>query len=698
MASRPVKLKLLPRSTMKAKNATRLVGQVLAGDGAVVVKESGSFTVSFDPSFIDGLIFPVSIARGGTGLDSFATGDILYASATDTLSRMPATTTGYALTSNGVGVAPSFTGFLQEGTGAVVRSWQDKAAETVSVADFGAVGDGTTDDYAAIQAACDAVSSNGGGVVLFQNKSYLTNSTIEPPSGVMLQGVAGTTILNGQTNQPAVKIGNGTDQFFGGGCSQINFAGQTGVTGVSGQCGLSIAKVGQFRVEGCLCFNSPSALYDGIIIDTGTQFFYNYNRTYNCTNAGVKWTTCNDVYAVSNHSDANAVGLLAIACSGVYGSDFTAYDNTGNAFYLAKSGSNLNHFWFIRGWIGDTSGGENWKITALYDAALEGCWGSTQRNGAVTTAQGFTFSGDACRDIRLIGCTAVNNNGDGVLIRDLGVSTGGDGETGAPVNIQLFGCVLGSTGIPSGNDGNGVEGAGYGLNVDGASKVTVHGGTMVGNATGTYSAHATSTVIIRDGYGPAGAAINAGDAAASLAGVAVVQGDLLYGSGAITLARLVKDTNSTRYLSNTGSSNNPAWAQVNLSNGVTGTLPVANGGTNYTGGSWTTYVPTITAASGSGTFTNPEGRYLKIGRLVNYCAKVTITNIGTASGAMRISLPFDVASITPLVAHNGTTFVHQIAQASPGNSRIDVFTPSAAAFPGTTGDVIHVSGVFEASS
>lgn len=59
----------------------------------------------------------------------------------------------------------------------------------------------------------------------------------------------------------------------------------------------------------------------------------------------------------------------------------------------------------------------------------------------------------------------------------------------------------------------------------------------------------------------------------------VAQGDLLYGSAADTWSKLAKDTNATRYLSNTGSSNNPAWAQVNLANGVTGVLDETNGGT-----------------------------------------------------------------------------------------------------------------------
>lgn len=54
------------------------------------------------------------------------------------------------------------------------------------------------------------------------------------------------------------------------------------------------------------------------------------------------------------------------------------------------------------------------------------------------------------------------------------------------------------------------------------------------------------------------------------------QGDVWYLSAAATLARLAKDATATRYLSNTGASNNPAWALVNLANGVTGVLPLAN--------------------------------------------------------------------------------------------------------------------------
>src|SRR6185312_3218356 len=62
-----------------------------------------------------------------------------------------------------------------------------------------------------------------------------------------------------------------------------------------------------------------------------------------------------------------------------------------------------------------------------------------------------------------------------------------------------------------------------------------------------------------------------------------------------------KSATATRYLSNTGSSNNPAWAQVNLANGVTGELPLSNLATqaafslvgNFTGSSASPTASTI---------------------------------------------------------------------------------------------------------
>ena len=122
-----------------------------------------------------------------------------------------------------------------------------------------------------------------------------------------------------------------------------------------------------------------------------------------------------------------------------------------------------------------------------------------------------------------------------------------------------------------------------------ASGITVGTATNIaGGAAGSVpyqtGAGATSLLAIGTAYYMLG--VNAGATAPSwqpsATSVLTTQGDLLYASAANTLARLAKNTTASRYLSNGGTSNNPSWAQIDLSNGVTGTLPVGNGGTGIT--------------------------------------------------------------------------------------------------------------------
>jgi hypothetical protein len=81
--------------------------------------------------------------------------------------------------------------FLQAGTGATQRTALAKLRDTVSVKDFGAVGDGTTNDIVAVQAAMDALNAVGGGTLKFPAGTYLFSGNYTPISNAsrMVDGV-----------------------------------------------------------------------------------------------------------------------------------------------------------------------------------------------------------------------------------------------------------------------------------------------------------------------------------------------------------------------------------------------------------------------------------------------------------------------------------------------------------------------------
>jgi hypothetical protein len=76
------------------------------------------------------------------------------------------------------------------GTGAVATNVQAKLRQTVSVKDFGATGDGTTDDTTAVQAAFNS----GAGAVYVPSGTYLISS-VEPASNQLIYGDGATSIF-----------------------------------------------------------------------------------------------------------------------------------------------------------------------------------------------------------------------------------------------------------------------------------------------------------------------------------------------------------------------------------------------------------------------------------------------------------------------------------------------------------------------
>ena len=94
----------------------------------------------------------------------------------------------------GIGTGGPATPFLPAGTGAVARTAQNKMRDVVSVKDFDALGDGVTDDTAAIQAANDAIVSSGvKTTLLFPGATYKCNS------GLTFNALYVNIIANGAT-------------------------------------------------------------------------------------------------------------------------------------------------------------------------------------------------------------------------------------------------------------------------------------------------------------------------------------------------------------------------------------------------------------------------------------------------------------------------------------------------------------------
>lgn len=228
--------------------------------------------------------------------------------------------------------------------------------------------------------------------------------------------------------------------------------------------------------------------------------------------------------------------------------------------------------------------------TVLRTNGTDPAWGAvdlaTDTTGQLIVANGGT--GDAAftqngilygNNASAIQVTAAGTNGT-VLI----------GNTGAAPSFGTVSAVLDAIGNTQGNilyrsasgwNALAVGTSGQVLSTQGAG-ADPHWISAAGVGTVTSVDVSGGTTGITATGGPitaAGTITLAGTLATANGGTALTsytQGDLLYASSSSVLAKLAKDTNATRYLSNTGSSNNPAWAQISLTTGVSGNLPSAN--------------------------------------------------------------------------------------------------------------------------
>jgi hypothetical protein len=101
----------------------------------------------------------------------------------------------------GTGISPDASAITYDPpfTGSVPTTVQDKLAESVSVSDFGAVGDGVTNDTVAIQAA---IAASSGKAIYFPAGTYMTNS-------LLYNSVTGISIVGENKYTTIIKLNAG---------------------------------------------------------------------------------------------------------------------------------------------------------------------------------------------------------------------------------------------------------------------------------------------------------------------------------------------------------------------------------------------------------------------------------------------------------------------------------------------------------
>jgi len=212
---------------------------------------------------------------------------------------------------NAIGSIPSANStFLQTGANAVQRTVDSKLKDVVSAKDFGAVGDGVTNDTAAIQAAIDSLGSSGG-VVNIVGKHYLGSNLVVKPNVFLV----GSCRLPGRST---LGSGAATDYSAMGSSLRVASSATIELRGGAGLEGLLVYRHGMTfpatpsstasafagtavtiagddaSVRGCLIMGFNKAIYSSGAARLRVDYLYHDNIN------GIEVTICDDVIYITN--------------------------------------------------------------------------------------------------------------------------------------------------------------------------------------------------------------------------------------------------------------------------------------------------------------------------------------------------------------------------------------------------------------
>lgn len=338
----------------------------------------------------------VLVQRGATLSDSYwrvsSSGDVVFDTTSITFER--------ALVNSGSTVS-----FLQSGTGAITRTQQEKSRDVVSVKDFGAAGDDSTDDTAAIQAAIDHIIALDSGTVYFPPGIYIVDTIDLDGQNITID--ASAAYLKSSTASAMFTFGGTTNfQFFDIRINRIlNSAGGGDIFKCEG-----LVAHGTIYVTRLTNGEAGSRIFKCHDTDGGSAFFLTLD--------GHQWT---------HHSSATVNGIDVLGSTNTFSENriqFTRAEATGSLPFIKlecdTTGNFFHNNYIMCGWERLDGGA----------VALHGCANCKIENG------NFYDMTTTTKDLILLTASAGGNKCRNTMISNVARNSGTLGGSLYDINVD----------------------------------------------------------------------------------------------------------------------------------------------------------------------------------------------------------------------------------------------------------------------
>lgn len=339
------------------------------------------------------------------------------------------------------GIDASSVTYLNAGTGAVSQTLLARLSNEVYVTDFGAVGDDSTDNQAAFEAAIAHVSSLGGGTVKVPEGTFRVSDELTLPARVSIIGEGQDTAIRTTSATAAILVPSG-NQFI------QDLAFQTAITRTGTDGVIEMDGVGEIFIHRCR-FNS-------------------HLHSINIKNAcSLIWMSQNIIYKAG----ATSVGIEITGPTAV-GNDYFLRDNLIKSLDPAVQGS--------YGIYIDRSGGTYLSGNSVLQSGTP-----LKLKAASGTELTWTFSSNDVFDTSVSVGVDIESESGGVIkgVTFTSLWSASNGQEG--VKIHGAGTIDGIDFTDPQIKNNSF----HGINVDSGINVFVNGGVVTGNSgagSGTY--------------------------------------------------------------------------------------------------------------------------------------------------------------------------------------------------------------------